>query len=195
MTEQATACAVGLAQAGHGSHRSMAPHRPPQRVIEGVRAGLAAIMKPENAPTYQEAQDLCIGLRLSLLQAARQAGETAAAPDALCAEARGAIRPLLERIGLGARREYLDGSAAEQAAGLAPVMEAVLLGCRSRTRYGAVLEAAEGLERLLADEGPDTSAPSQQGSARSLGSWQVVDQDDYPGEVAHLGGYTPLMTD
>ena len=128
MTEQAPASAAGLGQAGHGARRCMALHRPPQRVIEGVRAGLTAIMKPENAPTYQGAQDLCIGLRLSLLQATRQAGDTAAAPGALRAEARVAIRPLLERIGLGARLEYLGGSAAEQAAGLVPVMEAVLLG-------------------------------------------------------------------
>ena len=160
MIEQAIACAVGLALAGHGARHSMAPHHPPRRVTEGVRAGLTAIMKPENAPTYQGAQDLCIGLRLSLLQAARQAGDTAATPGALRAEARGAIRPLLERIGLGARRDYLDGSAAEQAAGLVPVMESVLLGCRSRSRYREVLEDAEGLERLLAEEGPETSAPS-----------------------------------
>ena len=128
MIEQAIAGAVGLALAGHGARRIMAPHLPPQRVTEGVRAGLSAIMQPESAPTYQGAQDLCIGLRLALLQSARQAGDAAAAPGALRAEARGAIRPLLERIGLGARRDYLDGTAAEQAAGLLPVMESVLMG-------------------------------------------------------------------
>ena len=56
-----------------------------------------------------------VGVRLALLKASEDAGDTAVAPGSLRAEAWGAVRPLLERLALQGTEASLDSTPAAQA--------------------------------------------------------------------------------
>ena len=94
---------------------------PPERVVEGVRLALTPLLNQDCAPSCGAASDYVVGLRLALLKAARDAGDTAVAPGSLRAEARGAIRPLLERLALEGTEAFLGSAQLASITGLAGV--------------------------------------------------------------------------
>ena len=123
---------------------------PPERVVEGGRLALTRLLKQECALTCGAASDYVVGLRLALLKAAKDAGDTAATPGGLKAEARGAVRPLLERLALEGTEAFLSNTPGAQARQLIAVFSSLLTGTITRARYRAVVEDAQGLEQMLA---------------------------------------------
>ena len=85
--ERALGSVLALALSRRGRRPAMAPHTPPQRGVEGVREGFLPLMRPDAALNSTAAQELVIGLRLSLLQASRHAGDNLAAPGSARGEA------------------------------------------------------------------------------------------------------------
>ena len=110
--QAAAALGLGLNRAHVRRDSRMSP---PERIVEGVRLALTPLVKDEHAPTYGAASDYVVGLRLALLKAAKDAGDTAVAPGSLRAEARGAVRPLLERLALQGTEPFLNSTPAQQA--------------------------------------------------------------------------------
>ena len=87
---------------------------PPERIVEGVRLALTPLIKDESAPSYGAASDYVVGRRVALLNAAKDAGDTAVTPGSLRAEARSAVRPLLERLALEGTDAFLHSGPAAQ---------------------------------------------------------------------------------
>ena len=142
LTALQTAATLGLSL--HREHvRNSNRMSPPERIVEGVRLALTPMVKDEHAPSYGAASDYVIGLRLALLKAAKDAGDTAVAPGSLRAEARGAVRPLLERLALESTDAFLNSSPAAQARQLMAVFSSLLTGTTTRSRYRVVLEDAQ----------------------------------------------------
>ncbi len=126
---------------------------PPSEVIEGVKAGLRAIVHDKDAIT----DDLVTMTIMSMRSGLNRAHLTGASDDAslstLIGEAKVVVLPFMDGLVREATEDYCRLSASEQAELWQPIFSWVLYGTQGQSRYAKVLESSPIIAAIIREGG------------------------------------------